>query len=82
MITVEFAQIELARHKARRGLVVLLDMTCEIVMYDTDPRLEAAQMYLTQVFAQTVAGSRRYTFQGDQAQVDSYIQAVIGELTG
>ncbi len=81
-MTITFAQIDYARTKARRGLSYIAGNDLfTISMYDDDRRLEAAQMYLSGVMGETVAGHRRYTFVGDQAQVDSYIQAVIGALT-
>ena len=81
MKTVEYAQIEKARRKATQGMVRVGPSKSQLTMYEDDRRFEAAKMYLPIVFRTAVAGYRQYTFRGDQAQVDSYIQAVIGALT-
>ena len=74
-------QLDTARQRACEGLTRnLTGDTFTITMYADDFRCEAADMYLTCVKRDTVAGYRRHYYSGDQAQVDSYIQAVIGTL--
>jgi len=80
MLELTVQQLDRARRKATRDMYQLPDYCCGIIMYADDFRCEAADMYLTCVKRDTVAGCRRHYYSGDQAQVDSYIQAVLGDL--
>jgi len=79
-------QVQKARDKARRGLIALYrgeGVPVEqwvISMYADDARLECAKMYLRREAVEPVAGTRRFSFKGNQAEVDSYIQCVISTL--
>ena len=74
-------QLDRARNRATQGMVNIVETDYSLItLWHTDTRFEAAKMYLTSLRSETAAGYRRTTFRGDQAQVDSYIQAVLGTL--